>query len=304
MKLIVVGSLNMDVIIPVNPYPKAGETVTGGVITRNPGGKGANQAVAAARLGADVSMVGAVGKDADGGQMLQALQSEGITTQHVRVCNEATGQAFIHLEAGGQNRIILAPGANASFSKQMVLEAQDVIAAADAILVQLEIPLEAVSVLIETANQHGVPVFLDPAPARQDLFNHVLTADWVTPNEHEAKMLSALDVADEASARQVAEKLLSVGYRNVLLKAGANGAYALSGSECIYQHAFSVEAVDTTAAGDAFNAAFAIEWCLCRNLRRALRFACAAGAFATTKLGAQQSLPTRQNVERILRTRL
>lgn len=297
VNIVVVGSLNMDVLISVNPYPLPGETVIGGSVQYNPGGKGANQAFAAARLGANVTMLGMIGRDSHGDTLRHMLSNANIDTTYVQTCDAPTGQAFVHVEADGTNRIILAPGANAEFSKEKLATFEPLIQAADAVLVQLEIPIETVSEVTHLAAKHDVPVFLDPAPARADLFQYISDVTWVTPNEHEAERLVGHAIRDEASAQSAALKLQSLGAKRVLLKVGARGAYVLNHDTWTHQSAFTVTAVDTTAAGDACNAGFVVDYLMHRDIRQALRTACAAGALTTTKMGAQSSLPSRQDVE-------
>lgn len=296
MKVLVIGSLNMDVLIPVNPYPKPGETVVGGTIQYNPGGKGANQALAAARLGADVTILGMVGNDAYGDKLRHILQSDGVETGLLQTHGGSSGLAFVHLERDGTNRIILSPGANEAFLPDKVKPFTNLITSADAVLVQLEIPIETVEMVVDVAMSAAVPVFLDPAPVRTDLFNRIRVMDWITPNEHEAELLTGQAVSDAKTARIAAAKLQLLGARRVLLKVGDAGAYVADENGFFYQPGFQVNSVDTTAAGDAFSAAFVVDYLKSQSIHSAVRTACAVGALTTTKIGAQISLPYREEV--------
>lgn len=296
MNVIVVGSLNMDILIPVNPYPKSGETVVGGTIQYNPGGKGANQALAAARLGANVQMMGMIGNDAYGEQLKQTLSYAGVKTELLQIWEGSSGLAFVHLERDGANRIILSPGANNAFSQDKIKPFADLISDADAVLVQLEIPIETVEKVVDIAVSANTPVFLDPAPVRADLFDRIRMIDWITPNEYEAELLTGQPVIDIKTARIAAAKLQRLGAKRVLLKVGNKGAYVLDENGFFYQPAFEIHAIDTTAAGDAFSAAFVVDYLKYRNSHNAIRTACAAGALTATRIGAQISLPNREEV--------
>ena len=300
VNIVVVGSLNMDAVISLDRYPTSGETVTASSIQYIPGGKGANQAVAAARLGAAVTHIGMVGNDDHGRTLVQALKQDRIDTAYVQMWEGPTGTAFVHVEQDGANRIILAPGANAAFSPEVLQPLQDVISRADAVLVQLEIPMETVRLTLQYARTANVPVYLDPAPARLDFFDYINEVDWMTPNESEAEMLTGEPVHDVEGAKRAATRLQQMGAKGVIIKAGENGAYVFDEHRMIHQPGFSVEAVDTTAAGDAFNAGFVIEFLRSRDVHRAMRFGCAVGALTTTKPGAQTSIPNQTDVTAFL----
>jgi len=299
-RIIVVGSLNMDLIARTPRLPQPGETVLGHEFDTAPGGKGANQAVAAARLGAQVAMVGRVGDDDYGQALLATMASDGVNTKHVTVDPEAsTGVALIELDDAGENSIIVIPGANMRLTPADVQAAESMLAASDVLLLQLESPLPVVQHAIRAARTRGVTVVLNPAPARPLPVELLRDVDYLVPNETEAGLLVGREVSDTASARDAAHSLRGKGVRTVILTLGGQGAL-LIGEDDILVPAFKVKVVDTTAAGDAFVAGFAVALAGGRDLERAVGFANAAGALATTRLGAQPSLPTAAEVEALL----
>ncbi|MBC8264092.1 MAG: ribokinase [Anaerolineales bacterium] len=297
----VVGSLNMDLVIRTPRFPSPGETIIGSAFHTIPGGKGANQAVAAARLGAQVTMVGRVGDDAFGGQQLSNLTQLGIDVSHVRRDAEAaTGVALIALDEGGQNSIILAPGANMRFTSADVEAAEQAIASAEVLLLQLEIPLDVVEHVIGMARARGLTTILNPAPARSLPPALLSQVDYLIPNESETTLLTGIEVDSMETARQAAAELRASGVGTVILTLGGRGALILDGQQALHIHGYQVEVVDTTAAGDAFVGGFAVALAEGRDLRGAVRFANGAGALTVTRLGAQPSLPTRSEVEAFL----
>jgi ribokinase len=300
-RLTVVGSLNMDLVIRSPRIPLPGETIIGGPYRNVPGGKGANQAVAAARLGAQVAMVGRVGSDAFGDQLLENLAADGIDHAFVlRDRKVATGVALIVVDDAGQNSIVVAAGANMRLSPGDIDSAEATIAAADALLLQLESPLEAVSRAAKIARAHGVTIILNPAPARTIPPDLLALVDLLVPNESETALLAGMPVHTQDQAQAAAGALCSQGVGTVILTLGGRGAMlAHEGSTQIFP-AFDVTPVDTTAAGDAFVAGLAVALAEGRDLVEAVRWGNAAGALATTKLGAQPSLPTRNLLEQML----
>jgi ribokinase len=297
----VVGSLNMDLVARAPRIPQPGETIIGGEFRTVPGGKGANQAVAAARLGARVSMVGRVGRDGFGEALLENLASDGI--DHAFVIQDpesATGVALIVVDDAGQNSIVVASGANMRLSPADVEAAEAAVASADVLLLQLESPLETVARAAQVATEHGVPVILNPAPARQLPDTLLALVDVLIPNESETALLSDMPVHDEAQAEAAAAALLGLGVGTVILTLGERGALLAQAGGATHVPAFPVAPVDTTAAGDAFVGGFAVALAEERTLLEAARWGNAAGALATTRIGAQPSLPTRQEVERLL----
>jgi ribokinase len=300
----VVGSINMDFVVRAPRLPRPGETLPAHDLRTYPGGKGANQAVAAARLGARVTMIGRVGDDRFGPMLRAGLEAEGVTTEHVRVTEGCTtGVAVIGVEDGGQNAIMIVAGANGRLTKDDVHDAADVLHTAQAILLQLEVPVETVAAAAAAGEIYNLPVILDPAPAPSQPLPSVLwkVVQVLTPNQTEAEALTGMPVTNLAEAERAAHALCEKGARNVILKLGEGGALACSRDGTVeLMPTARVPVVDTTAAGDAFNAALAVG--LCENLpdRELLRFACATGTLATTRAGAQPAMPTREEVERFL----
>ncbi len=300
-KIVVIGSSNTDMVIKSARIPGPGETVLGGQFVMAAGGKGANQAVAAARLGAQVVLVARVGQDVFGAQAITNFQAEGISTDFVKLDEHApSGVALILVDDSGENVISVAPGANATLSKEDVLAAREVIASADVLLLQLEIPLPAVEEAARIAADVGVPVILNPAPAQLLPDSLLSCVSILTPNETEAELLTRVCVSDEGSAQRAGKALLESGIGTVLLTRGSRGVYLVAREEAKAIPAMAIKPVDTTAAGDAFNGALAVALGEGQGLEAAVRFANAAGALAATRLGAQPSLPTRAELERFL----
>lgn len=303
-RIIVAGSLNTDLVIKAPRLPETGETVTGGEFATFPGGKGANQAVAAARLGAQVAMIGAVGGDEFGRALREGLVREGIDVAAVAVePNTASGVALITVDPGGQNTIVVAPGANWHLGPQHVEAARGVIAGSQALLVQLEIPLDAVIRAVELAHDAGCRVILDPAPAPSSaLPAHLLRlVDVINPNEVEAKALTGIAASDDRGAQAAAQRLLEMGCRAAVIKLGARGAYVAEKDVRGPVAGIPVEAVDATAAGDAFAGALAVALAEGKPLLEAVRFANVAGAISVTRMGAQPSMPRRPEVDDLTR---
>ena len=297
--LVVIGSSNTDMVIKSARLPRPGETVTGGQFYIAAGGKGANQAVAAARLGAHVTFVARVGTDMFGSQAIENYDNEGIDTELIiRDPEHATGVALILVDEQGENLIAVASGANHAMSKSDVDRAAARIREADALLLQLEIPLEVVGYAAHLAAQAGIPVILDPAPAPEQPLPPELLRDvtYLTPNESEAERLSGIPVRDEGSARQAADKLLAAGAKNVIITLGAQGALVATGQQMEHVPGCRVEAKDCTAAGDAFNAGLAVALAQGRPLLEAVRYGHLVAGLSVTRLGAQPSLPTAAEV--------
>jgi ribokinase len=295
-KILVVGSINMDLVVRVPHSPKPGETVLGGDFETFPGGKGANQAVAASRMGGEVTMVGRVGNDDFGNILIQGLVEDKIKTTHVIKDSKArTGVAMISVAADGENMIVVASGANTNVSVEDVSNTRSLMRETDLLLVQLECPLETVTAAIELAKAYCVPVVLNPAPAQPLPKSLLKNVDYLTPNQNELLILTG-----EANLNDGIEKIQKWGLKNLIITLGANGARVIS--EGIDQHmpAHEITAVDTTAAGDAFNGALAVAIAEGKPLLEAVGYGMAAGALASTKRGAQPSLPTRDSVENLL----
>ena len=296
-RVCVVGSLNMDLVIKAPRLPARGETVTGGEFATFRGGKGANQAVAAARLGAHVAMVGCVGDDLFGRQLLDGLREEGIDVRGVRTDRGApSGVALITVDPAGHNTIVVAPGANRRVTTADIEAAQGVLAESDVLLMQLEVPVDPVLHAARFAREQGRRVILDPAPAGPlppELYEHV---SLINPNEGEAQRLTGIPVDNDAGVRSAAEALLARGCSAVVIKLGEKGAFVASGTVREMVEGIRVQAVDTTAAGDAFAGALAVALAEGRDTVAAARFANLVGALSVTRMGAQPSMPTRDEV--------
>lgn len=300
-QIVVVGSLNVDLVIQTPRFPQPGETITGRGFRQVYGGKGANQAAAAAKLGAATALVGCVGGDAFGTSYVENLAGLGVDTSHVRRDGDAaTGTAFILVDEGGENAIVLAAGANARLSPGDVERARDLIAAAAVLLVQLETPLETVARALRIAREEGTTTILNPAPAAP-LGTEVLErVDVLVPNETEAGLLTGLRISTLDEAGRAGEVLRERGVGSVILTLGDRGAVRVDAQGRLHAPAQAVEAVDTTAAGDAFCGALAVARAEGMGREAALCFANAAGALAVTRFGAQPSLPDRDAVEALL----
>ncbi len=298
--LVVVGSLNMDLVVRAPRHPQPGETLIGGDFQTFPGGKGANQAVAAARLGAAVRMIGRVGQDAFGDALLHTVRQDSVDTAFIRRDeNAATGVALITLDAAGQNTIVVAPGANMQVTPQDIRDAEAAFIGADLLLMQLECPLEAVQAAAEMAHRHGLKVALNPAPARPLPADLLAQTDYLLPNQPELRLLAE----GEPDVTTAAARLLSGGVRNLIVTLGEEGALLVTAEGQEKLPAFSVPVVDTVAAGDAFAGAFCVALAEGRPLREAVLWGNAAGAIAVTRPGAQPSMPTRQELTQFLKER-
>jgi ribokinase len=298
----VVGSLNADLVVRVGRFPKPGETLTGHGFARFPGGKGANQAYAAARLGGSVRMVGRVGDDDLGRWLVAHLRGAGIDTTAVGMDESAgTGLALITIDAAAQNTIVLVPGANAALCEAHLEPADASIRSASVLLLQLEVPVPTVESAARRARDAGALVILDPAPARPVPESLMQLVDCVTPNESElAELTGGGAIADGDDLVRRARLLLGQGARRVIVKWGAYGA-VLVDTRVHRWPAHRVTAVDTTAAGDAFNGALAVALCDGRTFEDAGAFATAAAAISVTRHGAQPGMPLRHEVEALLR---
>ena len=301
-RTLVLGSSNTDMIIRLDRIPRPGETVLGGEFVTAAGGKGANQAVGAARAGGHVTFIARVGQDMFGDQAVAGFRRDGINTDFVwRDPTAPSGVAMIFVARDGENSIAVAGGANARLSPADVKKAKAAIASARVLVMQLETPLEAVQAAAELAAEAGVGVILNPAPA-QPLPDRLLKlVSILTPNETEAELLAGVRVNNDATAAKAADRLLAKGVPAVILTLGVRGALVATKEGRQLVAGFKVRPVDTTAAGDIFNGALAVAWAEGKPLAEAARFANAAGALSVTKLGAQPSAPTRKAIERLLR---
>ncbi|RKY46138.1 MAG: ribokinase [Candidatus Neomarinimicrobiota bacterium] len=300
-KIVVVGSSNTDMVIKVKNLPKPGETVIGKEFYIAAGGKGANQAVAAARLGADVTFIAKVGKDMFGDRAIANFQESGINTDFVfRDEKNPSGVALIFVDEKGENSIAVSPGSNANLVKENIKLAIDEIKKAVIMLIQLEIPIETVEYAVNVAKQHNVKVILNPAPARKLSDQLLKRVDIITPNESEAEVLTGLKIVDDISAAKAAEALIQKGVGNVVITLGERGAFLYTKSDNMLIPTKRVNAVDTTAAGDAFNGGLAFALGSGMSLKDAIHFANFVGAYSVTRRGAQPSMPNYDEVKRFM----
>lgn len=299
--IVVLGSINIDLVGAAPRLPSPGETVLGGDFSTAPGGKGANQAVAAARLGASVRMIGRVGSDLFTPQLLDNLRANGVDVTGVaQDPDAASGVAMILLDASRENRILVASGANMRCDDTQVEAVKSALEGVDALMLQCEVPPAVSLKAARIAKEMGVRVVWDPAPADGFPPEAYGLVDVLIPNQAEATVLTGIDVTDVASAESAARALVSRGVRAVVVKLGEHGAFYLSDADSGYVPPFEVEVVDTVAAGDAFGAAMTCALAEGMPLHDAVRYGAAAGALAVTRPGAQEAMPTRTEVESLL----
>lgn len=300
-RVVVVGSYNTDLTIKTSRIPAPGETVIGGVFSKGGGGKGANQAVAAVRAGAEVSFIARVGNDTHGEEGLQRLNAERIDTGFViRDPEFSTGVAFIVVDEHGENSIVVAAGANERLGPPDISKAEDAISTASVLLVQLESPLAAVRAAIQRARAHGAVVILNPAPAQLLKGELLHDVDIITPNRLEAEMITGLKVSDEASLRSVAREIIGHGVKYVMITLGQGGVFAATGNAAELIPAYKVRAVDSTGAGDVFSGSLAAFLAEGMTMEESTRMAIASASISVTRMGAQLSAPLRAEIEKFM----
>lgn len=297
-KIVVIGSSNTDMVVMTTHFPAPGETILGGEFLMNAGGKGANQAVAAARSGGEVVFIGKVGNDIFGENSIENIRKEGIDVSGISTDPEAaSGVAQIIVDATGENSIVVAPGANHKLNRGDIDNAEDQIRLADIVLIQLEIPVDTILYAAKKASDFGKKVILNPAPATQlpdELFESLY---MITPNENETELLTNIKVTDQTSAAEAAKSLKNRGVKNIIITMGSKGVYVYTDDLKQIVPAFEVEAVDTTAAGDCFNGALAAGLGRGMDLIGSVRYANRAASIAVTRAGAQVSIPNRKEIE-------
>ena len=300
-ELCVIGSLNMDLVITVGEFPKPGETIFGDSFKTFPGGKGANQAVALGKLGADVLMVGKVGDDIYGAKYLEVLKNNNVRQDGVDIEKEiSSGVAIIKVNNKGENNIVVVSGANGKVDVNYIESKWDVIVKADIFLFQLEIPMETVIYTMKKLKDLGKTIILDPAPASKlpdEIFNYI---DFITPNETELETLAEKKIDNEDDLREAANILFDKGVKVIISKQGRRGAAIIKRNEYAHVNGFKVNAVDTTAAGDSFNAGFAFALAQGKTLDECVKFANGVGAISTTALGAQEAMPSYEVVRKFM----
>jgi ribokinase len=309
--IVVVGSINLDLVATADHVPLPGETLTGNSFNTFHGGKGANQAVGVGRLGYPVSMVGKVGDDAFGAELRASLRKSKVDVKAVKAVTGSSGVALINIGRDGQNNIVVVPGANGKLLPKDISAHSGLLRKAGMILAQLEIPLITLETLAVFAHRNKIPLMLDPAPARELPAGVLQATTWITPNESETRTLCGLGphepVTPETAAR-CADLLLGRGPKNVVIKMGSQGAYIATSAGAWGEGtremvpSFAVKAVDSTAAGDAFNAGFAVSLLRGKTPRDAARYAAAVAAISVTRNGAQPSMPTAREVERFMKS--
>ena len=293
----VIGSLNMDLVVKVDNRPKGGQTVIGGDFKEVPGGKGANQAIAAARLGAEVTLISKIGYDLFGLQALEIYRSEKINTEFIFTDQKSpSGVALISVDSYGENSIIVAPGASRSLSTEDIDKAKSKLEEADIILMQLEVPIETVEYAATIAKSYGKKVILNPAPASVLSNSFLSCVHTILPNRIEAEMLSGIKVIDEESAWRAAKAIGEKGIENVVITLGKDGAYVKEKEEYTMIPAKEVETIDTTGAGDVFCGAFSVYLSENHTLTESVEFANAAAALAVTRMGAQSAIPYKREI--------
>ena len=299
-RIAVLGSIHMDYVISLDRMPRLGETLIGKGFKMTPGGKGANQAVAAARLGAEVYMIGRVGEDLIGDELLRNFERNGVKTDHVKRAKTHSGVALIFVDSSGNNIIGVAPGADYHVSREDVDEAlKDLGDRINILLLQLEIPIDVVEYAIKKFSEKGVKIILNPAPYHPISSEALSKVFIATPNEVELELMSGVKIAgDRDLVRAGREAIEKLGIKNLVVTLGSRGAMIITEKEEKLIPAFKVKPIDTTGAGDAFNGALAVALSKGKSLEEAVRYANAAGALSTLKIGAQEALPTSEEVER------
>ena len=305
-KITVLGSSNTDMIIRLERIPRPGETILGGEFSTAAGGKGANQAVAAARSGGKVTFIARLGKDMFGDKALAGFKKDGIDTRLItRDAKAPSGVALIFVSHAGENAIAVATSANATLSPALARKARKAIEEASALVLQLETPLPTVEAAAQIAKKAGVRVILNPAPAQKLPASLLKNVDILTPNEHEAQLLSGVRVVDEKSAAKAARALMKQGVQTVIITMGAAGAFVADAASDTYRMVptYDVKRVDSTAAGDVFNGSLAVALAEGRSMMDAVSFANAAASLSVMKLGAQPSIHTRRQIDAFLKAR-
>ena len=300
-KALVIGSLNMDMTVKVEELRKLGETIFGDDFYESCGGKGANQAVAISKLGMETEMIGMVGKDSQGEKLIQNLNKYGIKSDNIIKSDDLTGRAIITVDKKGDNNIIVIPGSNFKITKEYIQEKQDVIASSDVVILQNEIPFETVEFSLLKAKELGKITIFNPAPARQLSEKIFKNTDYLILNETEMEEIFGIGINDKVYIGRIFHKKKECGIRNIILTLGDNGSVLFSEDDNIKKYdAYEVKAIDTTAAGDSFIGAFTMKICETGDADKAIKYATAVSAIVVTRQGAQDSIPTREEIEKFI----
>ncbi len=300
-KALVIGSLNMDMTVKVEELPKLGETIFGDDFYESCGGKGANQAVAISKLGMETEMIGMVGKDSQGEKLIQNLNKYGIKSDNIIKSDDLTGRAIITVDKKGDNNIIVIPGSNFKITKEHIQKKQDVIASSDVVILQNEIPFDTVEFSLLKAKELGKITIFNPAPARQLSEKIFKNTDYLILNETEMEEIFGIGINDKVYIGRIFHKKKECGIRNIILTLGDNGSVLFSEDDNIKKYdAYEVKALDTTAAGDSFIGAFTMKICETGDADKAIKYATAVSAIVVTRQGAQDSIPTREEIEKFI----
>ena len=297
-KICVIGSLNMDLVVNVENMPKKGQTLIGSDFKEVPGGKGANQAVAMARLGGDVTMIGKVGTDSFGQTLIDALKNDNVDTTYVHKENGPTGVAMITVDKNAENAIVVAPGANFKVSKNDIDKNIEAIKESDIVVVQLETPLDTIKYTLKKAKEFGKYTILNPAPAVKLEDSIIENVDLLTPNETELEILSGVSINNEDDILDAAKTMIEKGVKELIVTLGSKGSLYINKDKSMFKKSYKVEAVDTTAAGDSYTGALSVAFSKNEDIETAMDFASIVGALCVTKEGAQSSLPTLEEVNK------
>lgn len=293
----VIGSLNMDLVVNVDKMPKPGQTIIGSNFKEVPGGKGANQAVAMARLNGNVSMIGKVGEDGFGQTLINALKNDKVDTTYIKTTKGATGVALITVDNNAQNSIVVSPGANFEVKEEDIDNNIEAIKNSDIVVLQLETPLNTIKYALKKSKELNKYTILNPAPALKLDDEIIKNVDLLTPNETELEIISGVSIETEEDIQKAAQIMIEKGVKELIVTLGSKGSLYINKEKSIFKKAYKVEAVDTTAAGDSYTAALAVALSKDKNIEEAMDFASKVGALSVLKEGAQSSLPTLEDVE-------
>lgn len=293
----VIGSLNMDLVVNVDKMPKPGQTIIGSNFKEVPGGKGANQAVAMARLNGNVSMIGKVGEDGFGQTLINSLKNDKVDTTYIKTTKGATGVALITVDKNAQNSIVVSPGANFEVKEEDIDNNIEAIKNSDIVVLQLETPLNTIKYALKKSKELNKYTILNPAPALKLDDEIIKNVDLLTPNETELEIISGVSIETEEDIQKAAQIMIEKGVKELIVTLGSKGSLYINKEKSIFKKAYKVEAVDTTAAGDSYTAALAVALSKDQSIEEAMDFASKVGALSVLKEGAQSSLPTLEDVE-------